>query len=240
MKLWSQTLIAAALLTAGAGANAEFSSTITATSDYDFRGVSLSAKDPALQISADYAFGESGFAVGAWASNLDYGNDFDGDLEVDLYGSYAHEFASGLGLSGGFVYYAYPDSNESATKAKIEAYPEIYAGISYKQFSAKYWFTDDYGNTDESASYVEANFNAELPAEFSLGLHVGRSFGDYWSGGFDYADYSIALSRAFGYFTGKLMVVTTDANGDFKVEDDVFNNEARVILSISTTLPWGE
>ena len=41
-------------------------------SDYDFRGFSQSAKDPALQGSADYAFGESGFSIGAWASNVDF------------------------------------------------------------------------------------------------------------------------------------------------------------------------
>ncbi len=43
------TCITALYLLIGArGAYAQFSSTVTATSDYDFRGVTLSGKDPAL------------------------------------------------------------------------------------------------------------------------------------------------------------------------------------------------
>ncbi|HEY7740572.1 MAG TPA: TorF family putative porin, partial [Steroidobacteraceae bacterium] len=66
-------LVAVGLLCATAAANAEVSYTVTAVSDYDFRGVSLSAKDPALQASIDYAH-DSGFYAGAWASNIDYGS----------------------------------------------------------------------------------------------------------------------------------------------------------------------
>ncbi len=39
--------VTAALLGVAGAAQAQFSSTVTAVSDYDFRGVSLSAKDPA-------------------------------------------------------------------------------------------------------------------------------------------------------------------------------------------------
>ena len=66
---------------------AQFSSTWTAVSDYDFRGFSQSAKDPALQGSADYAFGDSGFSIGAWASNVDF-EPADEDIELDLYLNY--------------------------------------------------------------------------------------------------------------------------------------------------------
>ena len=62
-----------------------FSSTVTGVSDYDFRGVSLSATDPALQASVDFA-ADSGFYAGAWVSNIDYGSAIDGDIELDLYG----------------------------------------------------------------------------------------------------------------------------------------------------------
>ena len=48
------------LLAAAAAAQAEVSSTWTLTNDYDFRGASQSAKDPAVQASIDWA-NESGW-----------------------------------------------------------------------------------------------------------------------------------------------------------------------------------
>ncbi len=53
--------LVAGLLTLSSVSQAQFSSTWTAVSDYDFRGYSQSGTDPALQASADYAFGGSGF-----------------------------------------------------------------------------------------------------------------------------------------------------------------------------------
>ena len=70
------------LLALSGVSQAQFSSTWTFVTDYDFRGYSQSARDPAIQASADYAFGESGLSVGIWASNVDFG--VDDDLETRL------------------------------------------------------------------------------------------------------------------------------------------------------------
>src|SRR6185295_14762240 len=87
MKSLKTLSLVAGLLALSGVSQAQFSSTWTAVSDYDFRGFSQSAKDPALQGSADYAFGDSGFSVGAWASNVDF-SPVDGDVELDLYANY--------------------------------------------------------------------------------------------------------------------------------------------------------
>ena len=57
-----KTLLTAVLLVAGTttGHAGDLSSTVTLTSDYDFRGVTQTSEDPALQASLDYAFGEGG------------------------------------------------------------------------------------------------------------------------------------------------------------------------------------
>ena len=52
-------------------ARAEVSSTITLATDYDFRGITQTARDPALQASLDWS-SESGFYLGAWVSNVDF------------------------------------------------------------------------------------------------------------------------------------------------------------------------
>ncbi len=72
MKSMKTLALVTGLLALSGVSQAQFSSTWTAVSDYDFRGFSQSAKNPALQASADYAFGESGFSMGAWASNVDF------------------------------------------------------------------------------------------------------------------------------------------------------------------------
>jgi len=228
---------AVALLASGVATAGDFSSTITATSDYDFRGVSLSAKDPALQASLDWA-AENGIYVGAWASNIDYGSDVDGSLELDLYGGYAWETSNGLGLDVGGVWYTYPDSSSSASKAKIEDYPELYAGVTYKSFELKQWWAIDYGGGSDDALYTEGNFSFELPANFTLGLHAGYNYGDAFKG-YEYFDYAVSLGYTLGNFDLELKYTGTDLSGEDKITGDVFNTEPRLILSVSTTLPWG-
>lgn len=232
-------LLAAGLLFAAAAANAEVSYTVTAVSDYDFRGVSLSAKDPALQASIDYAH-DSGFYAGAWASNIDYGSDIDGDIELDLYLGYAGETEGGMGWDVGIVWYMYPDSSSDVLNgiSSISDYPEIYAGVSFGPVELKQWYTDDYGGSGLGAMYTELNYGFELPADFGLNLHLGYNYdnGIKASAGETYFDFAVGVSRTVGNFDLELKYTGTDLDGDFP---DVFNPEPRVLFSVSTTFPWG-
>ena len=47
----------------------ETSFTPAITSDYDVRGITLTARKPPLQLSFDVA-ADNGFAAGSWASNV--------------------------------------------------------------------------------------------------------------------------------------------------------------------------
>jgi uncharacterized protein (TIGR02001 family) len=238
MKL-SQGVAAVLLLVSGAAAHAELSGTVTVVSDYDFRGMSLSAKDPALQGSIDWA-SESGFYVGAWGSNIDYGDDYDGNIELDLYAGFAGETETGLGWDVGLVWYLYPDSSSSATRDEIADYPEIYGALSYKWFEFKQWYSNDLAGSDEDGFYSEANGSFELPAGFGLNLHLGYQYGDAWDDS-EFMDYSVGVGYTLGNFDLELKYVDTDlGSGDWAFsKDDVFNTEGRVIFGVSTTFPWG-
>ena len=73
-------------------------------SDYRFRGISLTNRDPAVQGGIDLAF-RSGFFLGTWASTIaDYGGS---KLEVDIYGGYGGSLA-GLDYTLGAYGYLYP------------------------------------------------------------------------------------------------------------------------------------
>jgi len=229
-------LAALGLLAAATGANAEISSTWTLTNDYDFRGASQSATDPAVQASIDYAH-ESGFYVGAWASNVDFGP-ADIDYEVDLYAGFSGGAEEGLGWDVGIVYYTYPDESDAN-------YPEIYGKVSYGVFSGALFYSNDYIGSSSSAEYISGDVDVPLPSNFSLKAHAGYSFGDFWDGedgqsSSDYIDWSVGVGYTAGNFDLALKWVdTTLDDNDFGFSrDDVFNTEGRVIFTIATTFPW--
>lgn len=226
-------LAALGLLVAAAAANADVSSTWTLTSDYDFRGFSQSATDPALQASLDYAH-ESGWYVGGWASNVDFGA-ADVNYEIDVYTGFTGGSDETIGWDVGLVYYTYPDETDFN-------YLEAYGSITKDWFKGKLWYSPDFGGdaTDgnTSAIYLEANATFPLPENFSLQLHAGLSTGDYWDdvNGDDVIDYSVGVGYEINHFN--LTLKWVDTSSDVTVKDDVFNNEGRVIFSVATTFPW--
>jgi uncharacterized protein (TIGR02001 family) len=229
MKLTHGLATAALALTAFA-AQAEVTGTVTAVSDYDFRGITQTSQDPALQGSIDFAH-DSGFYAGAWASNVDFGDCCDESVEVDLYGGFRG--GETVTYDVGLIYYTYPGADD------ID-YPEIYAGLGWNWLSGKVWYSNDYVNTGDSAMYYEANGAWELPANFGATAHVGYSDGDYWEGS-EYTDWSVGVTYALGNFTLGLKYVDGSDLEEFDgTPDDVSSSEARAIFSVSTTFPWSQ
>jgi uncharacterized protein (TIGR02001 family) len=225
-------------------AQAGISGTVTATSDYDFRGISQSGTDVALQGSLDWAH-DSGFYLGAWGSNVDFsseGADFGEDIEVDLYTGFSKSLESGFSWNAGFIYYLYPGAEYPGTSTKLD-YWEVSLGGGFKDFAAKFWYSDNFGNfedvsgTSADAWYAEVNYTIKLPQDFAIGLHAGHSDGDYW-GDFDYQDYAVSISKALGHFNLMLKYVYPDVADGAEITADQFNNEDRVLLNVATTFPW--
>ena len=244
-----------ALVAASGAAQAEVSSTITIASDYDFRGVTQTGLDPAFQASLDWE-GESGVYAGLWGSNIDFGQDggegssVDLNVEVDLYLGYAGSITEDLGYDVGAVYYKYLGDDDNGVNDFD--YAEAYAGLDYKILSTKVWYAWDYGNSGESAWYVEGNAAIPLPMEFSFDLHAGYNGGDYWdkvdfSGGSEYFDYSVGLSRSLGrfdfavkYIDGSDLKEYDCSKASVGCVDDIFSSESKVFVSVSTTFPWAD
>jgi uncharacterized protein (TIGR02001 family) len=231
MKL-SHGLAAVGLTFAAITASAEITGTVTATSDYDFRGITQSAQDPALQGSVDYAH-ESGLYAGIWASNVDFGDD--AEVEVDYYGGYSG--GEDVSYDVGYVWYSYPGSDDVANYD----YGEIYGELGWNWLSGKVWYSPDYVSSGDSAFYYEANGAFELPANFGLSAHVGYSDGDYWDAVNDggYMDWSVGVSYTLGHFDfGLKWIDGSDLEAADGTPDDILSSEARAVLSISTTFPW--
>lgn len=234
-------LAALGLLGAATAANAELSSTWTLTNDYDFRGASQSAKDPALQGSLDFSM-DNGWYVGAWASNVDFCTSADEDdgclesaYELDLYTGFSGGSDEGLGWDVGLVYYTYEESDLN--------YPEIYGKLSYGLFSGGLYYSNDWVNSGESSVYVTGDVGIPLPSNFSINLHAGYSGGEFFSDAdTEYFDYSVGVGYTVGNFELGLKYVDTNLDDDdaWASTDDIFNTEGRVIFTIATTFPWGE
>jgi len=228
-------------LTASSAALAELSATVTGITDYDFRGVSQTADDPALQGSIDFE-GEKGQYVGIWASNVDFDDCCGEDIEVDYYAGWTA--GETVEWDFGAVYYAYPGANDLN-------YPEIYGGGTYYggeetwDLGAKLWASWDWFGYDAYGYYAETNFNYALPWwEIGVTAHIGYTFGDgpdgftEDSGLREYVDYWLGINRSFGPVDLELRYVDTDLGEGLEVSGDAGTNDDRFIFSISTTLPW--
>lgn len=235
------------LLAAAAAAHADVSSTWTVVSDYDFRGITQSAQDPAVQGSLDYAH-DSGFYAGLWGSSIDFGPG-DPNVELDLFTGFSHSLDSNFNYDVGATWYTYP--SESSLN-----YVELYAGVGFEapsglSLKGKFFFSPDWGGSSTpgspSAQYVSADLGIPLPQNFSLSAHAGYSFGDFWDdledagGGAPYFDYSIGVAYTAGQFDlGLRWIDGSDLKESDGTPGDVFSSESRVIFSVATTFPWGQ
>lgn len=223
-----------ALTMVAVAARAELSVTPAVVSDYDFRGFSQSGKDPALQVGVDYTTGP--FHIGAWGSNVDFGPG-DAKGELDLLADYSFGSDETLNLNTGIVYYVYPGHDEWN-------YPEVWINASRGWFSASYYYgwawpiVSDGDRVDtQSGHYLSGEMTVPIgESGFDVTAHVGYSFGSYWTD-YEYTDYSVGVAKSFGHFDAELKYVGSD---QVENEDDIFNNEDRLILSVSTTLPWAK
>ena len=235
------SISAAALLPAAAAQTAPLSGSVTLAGDYRFRGVSQTYTQPAIQGGLEYASAPGAY-LGAWGSNVS-GNQFlnGGSLELDLYGGYRFTAAK-LGWDLGAQYYKYPGARYNIDPGDSYNTFEVYAGVRYQQFSAKYWhaLTDLFGmntgtiggycgiasdGTPETADclgtgstkgsgYVDLAGSFDLGKGINLAVHGGyQSVHNYSQ--LSYADYRVGLSRQFGAITLGAAAVGTNAESRF-------------------------
>jgi uncharacterized protein (TIGR02001 family) len=234
MKL-THSLAAVALSLTAIAAQAEVTGNAAVVSDYNWRGISQSAGDPALQGGIDYAH-ESGFYVGAWGSNVDFGDCCDENVEVDLYTGFRGGDA--VTWDVGLIYYFYPGADDLD-------FPEIYVGLGWEWLSGKISYSNDFGNYDESAFYYEANAAYDLPANFGINAHLGFSDGDGIEAAYgqdNYFDWAVGVTYDISHFTlGLKYADGSDLETlDGTLPDDVSNSEGVAIFSVSTSFPWSK
>lgn len=154
---------------------------VSLVTDYRFRGVSLSGGDPAIQggITLNHS---SGFYVGAWSSSLQSTPVYGGQ-ELDIFGGWTGEVASGLTLDAGLLYYLYPNGHLGDAN-----YWEPYVSLSgslgparLKVGAAYDWkqkgLLDNAGNKADNL-YVYGNLDVGVPGTpLTVSGHIGYTDG---------------------------------------------------------------
>lgn len=247
--LGAGTLMAstAAFAQTAAPAASPLTGNFSLTTDYRFRGLSQTGKKPAIQGGLDYAH-ESGAYLGTWASSIN-ANQYPGAaMEWDFYGGYKFEVAKDVGMDVGLIHVYYPGGKSTpatttfASRAGTTTYPnttEIYVGLTYQWFSAKYNRTlssslfgldagtvgtlaDINGNsayntpntTTRGSGYLDLGANFEIGDKLTLNLHAGhQSVKNY--GNFSYSDYKIGVTKEIGGYNLAAAVYGTNAKSEW-------------------------
>ncbi len=161
---------------------------ISVTSDYRFRGVSLSnekvAVQPTLTVSHD-----SGFYLGVWGSSLPDSPAY-GKFELDLYGGFNTEIASGTTVDVGVTYYTYPGSHDGGAPT------DYFEGIGK--------LSHDIGPVSVTGLVAYAPKQDSLGDDDNIYLNLGAGFG--------IPNTPVTLTAAVGYSDGSLGLVSADKN----------------------------
>lgn len=183
--------VAAALLAASsadAQEGPEIAWNVGVLSDYVFRGFSQTDEEVAVQGGVDMTVGS--FYGGVWASNVDFGDDTDG--EVDFYGGYRAE-VSGFAVDFGAVLYVYPGAPSLTEYDYVEAKLAASRAVGPVTVGAAVFWSPDFFGVDGEATYVEGNIAFTPAAKWSVTAALGHQAldvsDDYttWNAGVGYA-----------------------------------------------------
>jgi uncharacterized protein (TIGR02001 family) len=156
---------------AGVGAGS-LEATLTATSDYVFRGISQSDGEPALQAGVEFEH-PTGVFAGVWASTVEFGGelyeDDPRDVELDLYAGYGVALAGDWSVIASVVHYSYPRAD---TPFDYD-YSEAGVALRYGRAAVSATYADNALGTQGSGFIWEATGQVRLPRGFDLGGGVG-------------------------------------------------------------------
>lgn len=229
-----RTSIAAALAglyVAAPGQADTLTANASVTNNYIWRGLTQTENEAAVQGGIDWA-SDSGFYVGTWVSNVNYGPSDVYSYENDIYAGFAFS-AGGLDFDIGYLYYNYDKEAEFD-------FGEVYGTVGFGGFSLGLWVltnteADEGPGQDFGAGgtyYVSADYGFEVRDGLELGFHVGYHDGDFaeaFNGSDEgYYDYNVSLSKGgFGF-----MVSDTNVGGP-AAEGGYDNDQVKFVVSYS-------
>ncbi len=185
----------------------DITATATIVSDYRFRGVSSSDRDPALQGSIDVSWG--GFYAGVWASSI--ARYADTNVETDLYAGYAGETGP-FGYEIGAIVYLYPGGD--GTGNVYEGTGSLTYNIGPVTAGVDVNYAPDQENLAGDNFYVSADLRFDIPGTpVTAFAQFGRERGSFYGRKHDWS-FGVEATRgpvtvSVGYFDTDLDGVTS-------------------------------
>lgn len=160
----------------------EISGNIGATSNYVWRGMTQTNDKSSVNGGVD--LGYNGFYVGTWASNVDFLDET--NYELDIYAGYSNLIGD-FSYDVSYIKYLFPGSNPSSNSD--EATIALGYDINALSLGVSYAFSTYVENNGVKNDYTEltASYDFEI-------LSLDTSFGDYENTG---SNYTVGISKSF-------------------------------------------
>ena len=194
------------------------------TTDYTFRGISQTKKNPAVQGGVEYQH-EVGAYIGLWASNVNFNDGGQAQIEMDGYGGYRTALTDSLNADIGAIYYAYPGANSNlnydywefyaSTEYAIPVHASLGSGFDVDKATvgASFSYSPEFFANSGTGYYLKAK--AAMP--FANGITLDGHLGKQWVqnnqafGLPDYMDWSLGVAYALPKeFSAKLEYIDTN------------------------------
>ncbi|MEO8037941.1 MAG: TorF family putative porin [Betaproteobacteria bacterium] len=151
-----------------APAQADFSGELALLSDYRFRGVTLSDRQPSLQGSLDWS-GANGLFAGAILSTVRIGRpEPERGLGAQAYLGFNGALRTGLGWSGGVTAYVLPTTSRGSAD-----YQEVFLRLGSERWQTGLYLSPDYYGGGEPSAYVTLAASRPLTQTVRTFAHVG-------------------------------------------------------------------
>ena len=154
-----------ASLSAIGSALAQLSGSVSAISDYRYRGVSLSDNGPAAQLGLVYD-APQGWYAGTFVSTVKLETYETRGAQAIAYGGYAWRGPPGLSFEAGADYAA-------VTASPRYHYAEVYLGFAWEELSGRVYYSPRYFGLDAAAVYGELNVSHPLLDNVRFLAHIG-------------------------------------------------------------------
>lgn len=217
----------ASLALGGAAHAQDVSFNIGVANDYVFRGVSQT--DESVQVFGGVDLSSGVFYAGAWASNVDFGDGT--DAEIDLYAG-VKPTAGPVSFDFAAIYYGYVGEPGGADWAQWEFKAAASVPAGPLTLGAAAYYSPDYTGvgTDESL-YIEANAAFSPAEKWTVSAAIGNQSVDALGVDTDYTTWNFGVGYAF----------TEKLSADLRYHDSDIDAcalcDGRAVLTLKAVLP---
>ncbi|MDQ6436576.1 TorF family putative porin [Mesorhizobium sp. LHD-90] len=212
---------------------------IALSTEYASRGITNSDRKPAIQgyIEPSVELPVVGTTyVNIWASNVDYGEGFEG-AEIDVAAGIRPELGP-LSFDLGYVHYFYTPEHVSPD------YGEIFAKVDYNvndmfTVGGRVFFAPDFNQSGTTGTWVAAGVRVPLPHDFAVYGGIGYQFLED-PDAFEQLAWTAGISYTWKTLTFDVRYIDTDLSEEGCIVRSGFADgcESRVRATVSFDTSW--